>query len=416
MAKYTRIEVFQAMKLTGVVPVFFDADKDRDLDLYVVVAGNEFYGNMTNQQDCLYLNDGKGNFKKAMKNLPVMLMNTSCARPCDFDKDGDLDLFVGGRVVSNSYGSKPQSYLLENDGNGFFRDVANKKAKGLRFSGMVTDATWQDIDGDQDLDLITVAEWSQIKIFKNEKGYLSNYSFTNNPTAGLWHAIEAADYDQDGDVDFIAGNLGLNTKFYRNNKQDLCMFVKDFDNNGAVEQIVTFKENGKWYPIEGRDELGKSLPSIIKKRFGSHKDFAGKSIEEIFSKEELKNALVYKVNTLESLYYENSGNGKFLAHRLPKEVNYSTVFSVFKVPTNSGKNQVLLAGNYLGVNTWQSPYDASFGQTINFGSSKKIKSISDSGFFVKGEVRKIRSIKINNKNHFVVAKNNDKPCFFEILH
>ncbi|MBP6755324.1 MAG: VCBS repeat-containing protein [Bacteroidia bacterium] len=414
--KKSKIEDFEKDNiLEQVDAAFFDADKDGDLDLYVVVAGNEFYGDMPNQQDCLYINDGKGNFIKALKNLPKMLMNTSCVRPCDFDKDGDIDLFVGGRVVSNSYGLVPQSFLLENDGKGIFKDVTKQKAKGLAFSGMITDATWQDIDGDKDLDLITVAEWSDIKIFKNEKSHFVNYSFTTNPTSGLWHSVQASDYDNDGDIDFIAGNLGLNTKFYRNNKQDLRMYVKDFDNNGSVEQIVAFKENGKWYPIEGRDELGKSLPGIIKKRFASHKDFASKSIEEIFTKEELDNCIIYKVNTLESLYYENKGNGMFNAHRLPKEVNYSTVFSIFKLPNTSERNQVLMAGNYLGVNTWQSPYDASYGLALNFDTSKKIKTINDSGFFVKGEVRKMKSITINNKPHIVVAKNNGKPQFFKIL-
>jgi hypothetical protein len=401
--------------LEQVDAVFFDADNDTDMDLYVVVAGNEFFGNMPNQQDCLYLNDGKGQFKKALNNLPQMFMNTSCVRPADFDKDGDIDLFIGGRVVSNSYGAIPQSYLLENNGKGFFKDITKQKASGLQFTGMITDATWQDIDGDKDLDLITVAEWSNIQIFKNGKGLFKSYNFVNKSTSGLWHSIEAEDFDKDGDIDFLAGNLGLNTKFYRNNTQDLNMYVKDFDNNGSIEQIVAFREHGKWFPIEGRDELGKSLPSIIKKRFGTHKEFADKSIDEIFSKEEMENTIIYSINNLESLYFENKGDGTFNIHKLPKEVNYSTVFSIFKVPNKNDTGRVLFAGNYRGVNTWQSPYDASYGVSLEFKKDNKFKAIDNSGFFVKGEVRHIKLITINKKPCFIVAKNNQKPQFFEIL-
>ncbi len=397
--------------LEQVDAVFFDADADGDEDLYVVVAGNEFFGEMENQVDCLYLNDGNGNFEKSGDRIPKMFMNSSCVRPSDFDNDGDIDLFIGGRVVSKSYGLNPQSYLLENNGEGYFTDVAKSKAKDLQFSGMVTDAKWLDVDNDKDDDLILVGEWMDIKLYKNEGGDLIESPFSNKPYHGLWHTLESVDIDNDGDLDVMAGNLGTNTKFYRNGSEELRMYVKDFDGNGAVEQIVTYQENGKWYPIEGRDELGKTLPSIIKKRFSTHKDFSDKAIDEIFTEAELKDSEILKVNTLSTLYFENQGQGKYVARKLPKEVNYSTVFSILHLKE---QRKLLLAGNFLGTNTWQVPHDAGYGLTLTYEPAKALTNEGETGFFVMGEVRKMDTIQIKGRAHIVVAKNNAPLQFFEI--
>ncbi len=397
--------------LEQVDAAFFDADSDGDLDLYVVIAGNEFFGKMQNQQDCLYMNDGKGNFTKTINSLPEMPTNTSCVKPADFDDDGDIDLFVGGRVVSKSYGLIPNSYVLENNGTGVFNTITDNNLKTI---GMVTDADWIDVDSDNDLDLIVVGEWMSPLIFKNNGGNFTKEKATNVLKSGLWHSMASGDFDNDGDIDFIAGNLGTNTKFYRNGKEDLSMFVKDFDNNGAVEQIVCYKENEQWFPVEGRDELGKPLPSIIKRRFSTHKSFANKSIKDIFTEEELKDCNILKVNTLQSFFFENV-NGIFKAHGLPKEVNYSTMFAVLPVySTENNKTDILMAGNYLSVNTWQTPYDASYGVTLSVSTSNDLQNINNSGFYTRGEVRHLKEITINDKRCVLVGKNNEPIQCFEI--
>lgn len=397
--------------LEQVDALFFDADADGDKDLYIVVAGNEYFGKMDNQVDCLYLNDGKGNFKKTENRIPNMLTNTSCVRTSDFDNDGDLDLFIGGRVVSNSYGISPQSYLLENDGNGFFKDVTISKSENLQFAGMITDAKWIDMDGDEDDDLVLVGEWTDIQLYKNENGNLVKRPFLNKHYNGLWHSIEMVDLDNDGDLDLLAGNFGTNTKLYRNGSEELRMYVKDFDNNGDIEQIVAYKENDKWFPIEGRDELGKILPSIVKKRFASHKDFSNKSIEEIFTKEELKDCIIYETDVLSSQYFENMGNENFKPKKLPNEVNYSTIFSILPIIKTK---QLLIAGNFLGTNMWQVPHDASYGLTISYNNSGELSNKVSSDFFVQGEVRKMDTITIMGQTHVIVAKNNGPLQLFKI--
>ncbi len=402
-------------ELEQVDAVFFDANNDGYKDLYVTIAGNEFYGEMDNQFDCLYMNDGKGNFIKSIDRLPKMPVNTSCVKVMDYDKDGDIDIFVGGRVVSKNYGLNPRSYVLENDGKGFFKDVTLKVFPELKDCGMITDADWADIDNDGDVDLLVVGEWMEPIIFKNNKTSFKKEKISDYHYFGLWHGLSIADFDGDGDLDFIAGNIGLNSKFYKSRNENLRMYVKDFDNNGTIEQFVTYFENGKWYPIDGRDDLGKTMPSIIKKRFLTHKDFATKSIHEIFTKEELKNCKTLKVNTFQTLLFKNQGNGKFQAHALPKEVNYSTMFSIFPIVNSDKKvERILLGGNLHSVNTWQTPYDASFGVTL---TSKKqgISFDGNSNFYVKGEIRKIKDITIGNAKNIVVAKNNGPIQFFTVV-
>ncbi len=387
--------------------VFFDANKDGFQDLYVVSGGNEFYGNMPQQNDRLYFNDGKGNFKRNEQALPPMLMNKSCVKPFDLDGDGDMDLFVGGRVVAFQYGMTPDSYMLINDGKGRFTDQTGKLAPDLRKVGMVTDAVWADIDGDKMTDLVVAGDWMPVTVFLNKKGRLEKAAQYKVP-AGFWQCVQAADFDQDGDIDLVAGNLGSNTKFRKRPDSHLRMWVKDFDNNQGLEQVVAYSVDKKWYPIAFKDELGKRIPSIINKRFTDYRTFAGKTISELFKSDELSDAEILEVEKFESVYIENKG-GSFVIHDLPFDAQVSKLFTLVVTDINKdGKPDILGGGNYLGVSTFQGRYDSSYGLILLNEGKGNFKSIqpAGAGFALDGEVRDIKPIKKGNEFFWLVARNN----------
>lgn len=403
---------------------FFDADGDKDLDLYAVSAGNEFYAKMPQQADRLYLNDGGGNFTKSVNGLPAMYDNKSCVKPFDFDKDGDIDLFVGGRVVGYNYGTSPNSYLLINDGKGNFSDQTDKLAPGLRKAGMVTDAVWVDYDKDKDEDLIVVGDWMPIKVFENRQSIFVEMDGqgTTNATGlahsqGLWQTIAAADFDKDGDIDLMAGNLGTNTKFRKREDSKLKMYVKDIDGNKTTEHILAYSVDNKWYPVAYKDELGKQLP-LINKRFTDYKGFAGKTVDEIFSNGELKDAAVFGVQMFESVYLENTGKKKFKIHTLPFEAQVSRIF-VFHIEDvdQDGNLDVLLGGNFYGVSTYQGRYDASYGLLLKGNGKGNFKPVlpTENGFLLEGEVRKIKSLKTKEGELLLVARNNQPIQIFRHL-
>ena len=396
--------------------VFFDADQDKDLDLYVVTGGNEFYDKMPEQFDRLYLNDGQGNFTKS-NNLPAMYDNKSCVKPADFDGDGDLDLFVGGRVVGYQYGISPNSYLLINDGHGRFTDNTAKLAPALRKVGLTTDAQWTDFDGDGDLDLLVVGDWMPVKVFENKQNKLVQKTSGTGleKSKGLWQTIRGADFDKDGDIDFIAGNLGTNTKFRKSVPGGLKMYVKDIDGNGTLDQILTYELNGKWYPAASKDELAKQIP-LINKKFTNYKDFAGKTITELFDKNQLQDAQVMEVNTFASVYFENTGKGIFKQYALSREAQVSKIFSFFIQDVNQDGNlDVLLGGNLYGVSTYQGRYDASYGLLLQGNGQGKFTAIppTTSGFLLEEQVRDIKSLKTAAGELLLVARNGLPLQIFE---
>jgi enediyne biosynthesis protein E4 len=394
--------------------LFFDADNDRDLDLYVVSGGNEFVGDMDELKDRLYVNDGKGNFSKTINALPnQMKANKSCVKPCDFDADGDIDLFVGGRVVAYDYGSIPESYLLVNDGKGHF---INKTPNDLKNAGLITDAIWADIDNDKDQDLVVVGDWMPVTIFENKNKQLVKTTNTLSAQKGFWQTIQAADFDHDGDQDFVVGNLGLNNKFIKQAKPELKMYVKDIDANNKTEQIIAYKRNDKWYPLLSKDELGKQLPGIVNKRFTDYKDFAGKVLEDVIKPSELKGADELMVNRFESIYIENKGKGEFEVHHLPLEVQFSKIYAFLPQDFDGdGHIDLLAGGNFYGVSTYQGRYDASYGWYLKGDGKGHFKAVwpTASGFFIDGELRDLKNIKIANKNYILALTNNGKPRIFK---
>ncbi|MFS4467469.1 VCBS repeat-containing protein [Maribacter sp. 2210JD10-5] len=383
--------------------VFFDMDNDGDNDLYVCSGGNQFSDSRI--KDRLYENKGEGRFSRTEGKLPEFLINSSCVRPADYDSDGDIDLFLGGRSIPGNYGTTPKSILLENKGTHFkIREDFNNSNPYL---GMITDAQWQDLDFDGDKDLIVVGEFMPITCLINENGNFSSSKInTDQPTKGLWHSVEIEDIDGDGDLDILAGNLGLNSRLIKHHgNEKLRLYVKDLDDNGKIEQLLCYQRNGAWYPVNNRDELGQVLPAIIKKRFVSNKAYAGKPITEIFTKQELKDALILETDLLASIYLENKQTEGFQVKRLPFFAQYAPIFDFGITDLNSdGYLDVLGGGNFYGVSPYQARYDASkafylLGGKEGFVEGKSLDLI--------GEIRTIKKIDTPYKNSFLVGRNND---------
>jgi hypothetical protein len=394
---------------------FFDADGDKDLDLYVVTGGNEFYGKMVEQFDRLYFNDGKGNFARGP--LPEMFDNKSCVRPADVDGDGDLDLFVGGRVTSYQYGVPPNSYLLINNGKGQFADQTDQLAAPLRKVGLVTDARWLDLDQDQDLDLVVVGDWMPIKYFVNQKGQLTEgkLSFQTadgqpEPRAlsGLWQAVQAADFDQDGDLDLVVGNLGTNNKLQKSANPVVRMYVKDIDRNGQLEHILAYNRDQAWYTVAFKDELGKQIPAIINKRFTDYKSFGGKKLGEILTEAELDSARLLEADCLESLYLENLGGGKFAVRPLPMAAQMSKIFTFWAEDLDrDGHLDLLLGGNLYGASMYQGRYDASYGLWLRGNGKGGFAPVlpAASGLVVDGELRDLQKVRTPAGDQYWASRN-----------
>jgi hypothetical protein len=398
--------------------LFFDADGDKDLDLYVVTGGNEFYDKMPEQFDRLYKNDGKGNFTRDVKALPAMYDNKSVVRPCDFDRDGDIDLFIGGRVVAYHYGYSPKSYLLVNNGKGQFADRTQALAPELREAGMLTEAIWADFDRDGDQDLTLVGDWMPIKMFENQKGKFMSIENGLSELTGFWSGLTAGDFDQDGDVDFVVGNLGTNTKLRKEVTGKLRMLIKDVDKNETEEHIIGYNRGDDWYPINSKDEIGKQIPSIISKKYTKYKDFAGNTIEELFGDSELKGATERMVNTFESIYLENKGKGKFERHDLPALAQVSKVMVLRTEDVDKdGHLDVILGGNFNGASMYQARYDAFFGLILKGDGKGGFKALipTDTGFLQEGDVRDIKIVQTPKGPLYFVTRNSDRMQVFKKL-
>ena len=388
--------------------VLFDADGDGDLDLYVVSGGFETSENDPYAMDRLYLNDGKGNFKRADKNLPIFFHNGSCVKAADFDGDGDLDLFVGSRSDLKDYGVPPKSYLLQNDGKGHFTDVTNTVAPALNKLGMVTDAVWSDLDGDKLPDLIVVGEWMPISILYNRGGSFDLVEIENS--SGAWKCITAADVDGNGDADFIIGNMGLNTNWSASAAQPMSMYVKDFDKNGDIEPIITYYRQGQEWPVANKDELAAQMPSI-RKRFPDYELFARSPFKKIFPKEELKGAQVFKMQQLRSICLIKKDKGEFEIKPLPDDVQISSVESILAEDFDGdGIKDLMIGGNFYGMVPSIGRLDASFGSILKGNGKGDFTALDPqaTNFVVRGAVRDIKKI---GKNYFIAINNEPLQMF-----
>ncbi|MEI6409440.1 MAG: VCBS repeat-containing protein, partial [Bacteroidota bacterium] len=344
--------------------LFFDADGDKDPDLFVGSGGNEEPLNSRFMQNRIYFNDGKGHFTLNERALPINGFNTGVAVAFDYDADGDLDLFVGSRSAPAQYGVPPRHFLYQNDGKGSFHDVAKTAAPDFPRLGMVTDAICANIVGDATPELIVVGEWRNPKAFECKNGQLVPVKSNLDEYSGWWYAIQADDVDGDGDQDLILGNRGENFYFEGSKEAPAKLWVNDFDQNGTIEKIMTRTVGGRDMPLPMKKELTGQLPSLKKKNL-KHVDYAQKSIQDLFSADAINKAVVMEGNYFKSAVALNDGNGKFTMIPLPKEVQFSCVKAIWCGDLNGdGKKDLMLGGNDYGFMPQYCRLDASFGQTL----------------------------------------------------
>lgn len=389
--------------------VFFDADGDGDQDLYVVSGGYEFNEGDSALRDRLYMNDGKGNFKQAFNALPGIFTSKSCVKPCDIDNDGDIDLFIGGRVIPGRYPLPAQSYVLLNDGKGVFTDATASVAPMLKNIGLVTDAVWIDVTEDKIKDLVIVGEWMPVIVLKNDNGRLKDISaeMIRFNSSGWWNRILSADMDDDGDEDLIIGNTGLNTIFSVNEKEPLGIYYKDFDQNGSIDPILCYFINGISYPIASRDDLTDQLP-FLRKKFLEYNSYADATINDIFTPEQLKDADKLNASLLTTVYLENNGNKGFKMHQLPREAQFSPVFAISALDANKdGKKDILLAGNNSWVRVKFGRYRANHGLLFTGDGKGSFKYVPqyESGLNIRNNTRSMLNIKSGTRTHLVIGVN-----------
>lgn len=392
---------------------FFDADGDKDLDLYVCSGGNEFSTSSFALSDRLYINDGKGNFKRSLQILPASTFeSTSTVQAADYDADGDQDLFVGVRLLPFFYGVPVNGYILENNGKGNFTNVTKEKAPGLLEIGMITDASWSDIDGDKDFDLIVTGEYMPIKVFINDKGNFSDHTIASGlgKSNGWWNKIESADLDGDGDLDFVVGNHGLNSRFRASAAQPVCMYVNDFDQNGTVEQIICTYDGEKSYPLVLRHDLVKQIPSL-KKKYLAYESYKDQTIADLFTPEQLSTAKKLEVFELATSILLNDGKGNFVLKALPVDAQFAPMFGIELADFDKdGAIDILLGGNFYKSKPEVGRYDASYGVFLKGNGKGDFESLSavESGIRIDGEVRDIISITSGRETLILVARNNDR--------
>ena len=389
---------------------FFDADNDGDDDLFVVSGGNEFRGKSKSLKDRIYFNDGKNNFTKSVAALPEYFENGSFIRINDIDKDGDIDLFVGGRAIAKEFGKSPKSYLLLNDGKGKF-----KKAKSILTNsiGMLTDAVFTDFNNDGFDDLIVVGEWMSPQFYENNKGNFVNVtkSLTDENNTGLWQAIQPFDIDGDGDTDYLLGNWGLNTKFKASKEEPLKMLIGNLLKNHKWLTLLSFAKNGTYYSTNTKEELQQVMGNYIDTKFKSYKAFAGKNFDQIIDKKLQERGVLKTVQNLSSGYLENR-NGSYIFKAFNETLQLSPITCFLKEDfNNDGLEEVLIAGNLFEVPPFQGKLDGNLGYILHKGG--KIISGLDIGLAIGNkQIKQLKTYKIGNENYLIIVINNDKTLIY----
>ena len=387
---------------------FFDTDGDGDLDLYVVSGGNEFPDKSFKYLDRLYINTGSGRFMKAKASIPNIAFSGGVAKSGDFDGDGDADLFVGGRQAPWKYGYPAPSYIYQNE-KGYFRDITHQVAPEFKEAGMVTDAQWLDWDKDGDLDLIVVGEWMPISFFENENGKLRNATteMGMENTAGWWNRLEAADLDGDGDLDLVAGNLGLNIKYKASEERPFRLYVKDFDGNGTNDIYLGYYDaDGVCYPVRGRSCSSQQMP-YISEQYKTYDAFAKASIEQVLG-ERVEGALERSCQLFESVWLENTG-GQFAVHKLPTQAQIAPVFGIACFDWNGdGTMDIALTGNYYHREVETVRSDAGSGCLLLGDGKGNFKALPPyrSGLLAVGDARSSEIVLDQNGNPMLLVANN----------
>ena len=393
--------------------VFFDADMDGDLDLFVVSGGNEYAKDNNLYQDRLYINDGKGNFSHMESALPEMRASGSRVIAADYDKDGDIDLFVCGRQVPGRYPEPAESYLLKNlwkeTGKLRFEKVNNEDLISL---GMVTDACWSDYDGDGDLDLIVVGEWMPVTILENRNGNFvkKKLSKTLEHTTGWWFSIKAADLDGDGDEDYILGNLGLNYKYKASPDEPFTINYADFDLNGKNDIVMSYYNFGVQYPLKDLAYSSQQIPELARK-FPTFHEFASHNLKEIYGEDLLNQSLEYKAEMFQSICLENLGNGEFAIHELPIQAQVSSINGIIVEDVDKdGIKDLIIAGNMYGSEIETPRNDAGVGLFLKGKGDCSFQAVPmcESGLSLPYDVKDLKKIKLKGGTG-ILAGVNDGP-------
>ncbi len=406
--------------------LLFDADNDGDLDLYIArgcaqyPSGHEFY------RDVLMINDGKGNFTDSQNSLPDMRTNSSAVKAADFDRDGDLDLFVGSRVLPFAYPKPDRSYILRNESSKDhpkFVDITKDMSPELEFPGLISDALWTDFNGDSWPDLILAGEWMPLRFFKNESGKLVEVTEATGIAnyLGWWNSLAAADLDNDGDIDYIAGNVGENINFKGSREEPVRIYAKDLDGNGSIDPLISFylrdsigtKKEYLYHPWQ---DVTKQYVGI-RKRFNSYGEFGESTLPEMFPDGLLDDATILSLNYMKTAWIENLGGENFKMHALPIAAQIAPIYGILPQDLDgNGSMDLLLVGNDFGMEVQQGPADALVGLALNNkgdGSFEPI-SLDKSQFFVPGDGKSLSLLNLNNEKNLVVAsQNNDSLKVFE---
>ena len=395
--------------------LFIDVDGDKDFDLYIASGGNEFKAGNPLLRDRLYVNNGEGQFIK-INSLPNIAQSTQCVKASDVDKDGDMDLFVGTRLIAGQYTFPATSYILINE-NGTFKKADQKRAPALSSIGMVTDAVFTDIDNDNDEDLMLVGEWMQIKLLINNEGSFkdNSKSYGLDDTRGIWWSITAKDLDNDGDDDYVIGNLGKNNKFKASATHPFKVYANDFDNNGTNDVVLSKFYKDDYVPLRGRECTSMQMPDVAEK-FKDYHSFASAKLIEILPEDKMEDAIIYEIKNFESIILINN-NGELVSQALPNEAQISPIKSTLIFDINKdGHQDIITVGNHYGVEVETVRYDAGFG-TILLGDGKaNFKSVSPSlsGFYVPYDSREITQLKLQNKDLILVTNNDAQLSFFNL--
>ena len=390
---------------------FFDADGDKDLDLYVCSGGPEFGENHPNLADRIYLNDGRGNFSRSNQQVPTTkLESSSTVQVADYDTDGDTDLLVATRGLPSKYGVPCNAYLLQNDGKGNFRNVTQTVAPALANIGMITTATWADTDGDKKPDIVIAGEWMPITIINIAKKTAVQLPNTN----GWWNSIAAADLDGDGDTDIIAGGHGQNSRFQATPDRPVRLYINDYDHNGSTDPIITCYNGPKAYPMVLRHDLLSQLPPL-KKKYLYYSSFKEQTWEDIFSAKDRKGATELAASELRSIALINDGKGNFTPQALPWQAQLAPIYAIMPADFDAdGRTDLLIGGNLGHAKPEVGTYEATYGALLrNIGNGQfEYVAPTKSGIRIRGDIRDITLIRRGAKPTVLVARSNDTVLMF----
>ncbi|MBK9533238.1 MAG: VCBS repeat-containing protein [Chitinophagaceae bacterium] len=407
--------------------LFFDADGDKDMDLYVVSGGAEFAAGSKLYQDRLYINNGKGIFTRSVKALPTEGYNGSSVTAFDFDEDGDMDVFVGGHVVPGTFPKPDRSMLLQNN-KGVFTDVTGLYAKALLNPGIVNQSVWADMDGDGKNELTISGEWMPVEMYGFQNGQLAKKPQSVHITgpskkdtlismdafSGWWYNMKAEDLDGDGRMDLILANRGLNSTIHGNINEPCTIYAKDFDNNGSYDAVLGYYIHGKCYPLYSRDQLIDQVPSM-RKKFVRYRDYSGKTLDGIFTEAEKKDMDVYKTNFFTSGVLMNEGNGVFRFIPFPEKAQLSNINDVIISDIDKdGIKDILVCGNSEDPAVMVGVYDATSALLLKGTGRGKFAAVSavESGLAVRGESRRMVYLEDKGKTTLIFLKNNEAVQVF----